>query len=110
MSQATAFDDNPFQMQHAHVPFVEQAQRVSRPDAATYEAPASTSAGDIVREDHALRRLLGQDLDAYVDAHTEAYEQARKKWTECTIDEWKAGADGKIISHSHFFNCVLPPA
>ncbi|KAL6306843.1 hypothetical protein BKA93DRAFT_771087 [Sparassis latifolia] len=41
----------------------------------------------------ALHRLLGQDLDIYVEAHVEAYEQAKKKWSECSMDEWKTGAD-----------------
>ncbi|KAF7792231.1 hypothetical protein EIP86_003266 [Pleurotus ostreatoroseus] len=105
-SQETAYDDNPFQMQQAHAPFVEQAQRVPGRDASVYEAPASTSAGDISREEHALRRLLGQDLDAYVDTHTEAYEQARKKWTECTVDEWKAGADELVIKFTKLLDFV----
>ena len=44
----------------------------------------------------ALYQLLGQDLDIYVEAHAVAYEQMRKKWTECSIDEWKKGADGTL--------------
>ena len=44
----------------------------------------------------ALHRLLGQDLDIYVEAHVEAYEQAKKKWSECSMDEWKVGADGAL--------------
>ncbi|TBU52076.1 hypothetical protein BD310DRAFT_941044 [Dichomitus squalens] len=42
----------------------------------------------------ALYRLLGQDLDICIEAHADAYEQARKKWSECSIDEWTKGADG----------------
>ena len=45
-----------------------------------------------------MHRLLGQNLDAYVDAHSDAYDLAKKKWTECSLDEWKAGADGILIS------------
>ncbi|KAI0687797.1 hypothetical protein C8T65DRAFT_529433, partial [Cerioporus squamosus] len=41
----------------------------------------------------ALYRLLGQDLDICVEAHADAYEQARKKWSECSIEEWTQGAD-----------------
>ena len=42
----------------------------------------------------ALYKLLGQDLDICVEAHADAYEQARKKWAECSVDEWTRGADG----------------
>ncbi|KAI0824479.1 hypothetical protein BC628DRAFT_1377831 [Trametes gibbosa] len=41
----------------------------------------------------ALYRLLGQDLDIFVEGHADAYEQARKKWAECSVDEWTNGAD-----------------
>ncbi|TCD65260.1 hypothetical protein EIP91_002924 [Steccherinum ochraceum] len=44
-------------------------------------------------EELALQRLLKQDPDKYVEEHLEAYNEARKKWSECSIDEWKAGAD-----------------
>lgn len=43
---------------------------------------------------HALHRLLGHDLDAYVNTHMSTYEDAKKKWTDCTMEEWTAGADG----------------
>lgn len=43
---------------------------------------------------NALCALLGHDLDAYADTHKSAYEVAKKKWTECTMEEWTAGADG----------------
>ncbi len=46
----------------------------------------------------ALYRLLGQDLDICVEAHADAYEQARKKWSECSIEEWTQGADGAFIA------------
>ncbi len=42
----------------------------------------------------ALYTLLGQDLDIYVEAHADSYEQARKKWSECSQEEWTRGADG----------------
>lgn len=48
-------------------------------------------------EGSALHRLLGQDLDTYVDTHVDAYDQAKKKWAECSNEEWKAGADGTIL-------------
>ena len=43
---------------------------------------------------HAIQKLLGHDLDTYLDAHVEAYEVAKRKWTECSMDEWTKGADG----------------
>ena len=42
----------------------------------------------------ALYQLLGQDLDIWVEAHADGYEQARKKWSECSMEEWTKGADG----------------
>ncbi|KAI0799984.1 hypothetical protein C8Q74DRAFT_383428 [Fomes fomentarius] len=41
----------------------------------------------------ALYTLLGQDLDICVEAHADSYEQARKKWSECSQEEWTRGAD-----------------
>lgn len=43
-------------------------------------------------EESALRRLLGQELDKYVDEHLDAYNEARKKWSDCSTEEWQAGA------------------
>ncbi|KAI0752973.1 hypothetical protein C8Q80DRAFT_1303775 [Daedaleopsis nitida] len=41
----------------------------------------------------ALYQLLGHDLDICVEAHADAYEQARKKWSECSVEEWTKGGD-----------------
>ncbi|KAI0364381.1 hypothetical protein BV20DRAFT_917313, partial [Pilatotrama ljubarskyi] len=41
----------------------------------------------------ALYRLLGQDLDVFVEAHADSYEESRKKWVECSVEEWTKGAD-----------------
>ena len=46
------------------------------------------------REDNALRRLLGQDLEECLEKHYDTYLEAKKKWSECDYDQWKAGADG----------------
>lgn len=59
--------------------------------------PLSTATAANIHGQHALYRLFGQDLDAYVDAHADTYEQAKKKWTECTVEEWRAGADGMTL-------------
>lgn len=47
---------------------------------------------------HALHRLLGHDLDVYVNDHMSTYEDAKKKWTDCTMEEWTAGADGNAFT------------
>ena len=41
-----------------------------------------------------LSRIFGHDFDTYVEAHLDAYDHAKRKWSDCTIEEWKAGADG----------------
>ncbi|KAI0633929.1 hypothetical protein C8Q77DRAFT_1108513 [Trametes polyzona] len=52
-----------------------------------------------------LFRLLGHDLDIFVEGHADAYEQARKKWSECSVEEWTQGADalasrfGKMLDY-----------
>ncbi|KAI0703062.1 hypothetical protein BC835DRAFT_1081715 [Cytidiella melzeri] len=65
-------------------------------------SPATSHAGQAyipsvppsgAHNDHALSRLLGEDFDAHADAHITAYEEAKKKWASCTIEEWTAGAD-----------------
>lgn len=48
-------------------------------------------------DDHAIRRLLGHDLDAYASAHVSTYEASKTRWSECTIEEWKDGADGTVF-------------
>ncbi|KAL5504145.1 hypothetical protein ACEPAH_8218 [Sanghuangporus vaninii] len=44
-------------------------------------------------EDQALCRLLGVDFDQYFAEHIEQYEAAKKRWTSCSVEEWKAGAE-----------------
>ncbi|KZT63284.1 hypothetical protein DAEQUDRAFT_159024 [Daedalea quercina L-15889] len=41
----------------------------------------------------ALYKLLGQELTVFVEGHVDAYEEAKKKWSECSMEEWRAGAD-----------------
>ncbi|KAI0792918.1 hypothetical protein C8Q75DRAFT_751922 [Abortiporus biennis] len=40
-----------------------------------------------------LHRILGPSLERHADKDLEAYMNAKKKWSECTIEEWKAGAN-----------------
>lgn len=42
-----------------------------------------------------LGRLLGVDFDHLLAEHIEQYETSKKRWTSCSVDEWKAGADGQ---------------
>jgi len=44
----------------------------------------------------ALTRLLGRDANVYMEDHMGKYDAAVKKWTNCTIEEWKEGANGKL--------------
>ncbi|KAL1759371.1 hypothetical protein FB107DRAFT_287809 [Schizophyllum commune] len=39
-----------------------------------------------------IDRLLGPDTNAYVEANMETYEKLVKRWSDCTVEEWKAGA------------------
>ncbi|KAL5486014.1 hypothetical protein ACEPAI_7058 [Sanghuangporus weigelae] len=44
-------------------------------------------------ENQALCRLLGIDFDHYFAEHIEQYEAAKKRWTSCSVEEWKTGAE-----------------
>ncbi|PIL29389.1 hypothetical protein GSI_09441 [Ganoderma sinense ZZ0214-1] len=54
----------------------------------------------------ALYQLLGQDLDIWVEAHADVYEQARKKWSECSMEEWTKGADDLAVRFSKLIDFV----
>ncbi|KAG6821871.1 hypothetical protein H0H93_006929, partial [Arthromyces matolae] len=43
-----------------------------------------------------LDRLLGRDVNAYVEEHAEKYERAVERWKGCTMEEWIAGAEGAL--------------
>ena len=50
------------------------------------------------QEEHALYRLFGVDLDAYLVENVEIYEDAKKRWTGCTLEDWQKGSDGTKLS------------
>jgi hypothetical protein len=39
-------------------------------------------------------RLPETELDAYISAHMEKFEEAKRKWADCSLEEWKDGANG----------------
>jgi hypothetical protein len=48
----------------------------------------------------AFNRILGEDVEGYVVEQAGVYENAQKRWEEATLEEWVAGADGKLLSSS----------
>lgn len=60
-------------------------------------APNHDGSQNSRQEDHALYRILGTDLDSYFNANAEAYEENKKQWTKCTLEEWQKGSEGKIF-------------
>ncbi|KAF4571191.1 hypothetical protein EYR36_008520 [Pleurotus pulmonarius] len=50
-----------------------------------------------------LDKILGLDVNQYIEGHLEKYEEAREKWKTCSMDEWTAGAD----ELAHKFGQVL---
>ncbi|EPQ54166.1 hypothetical protein GLOTRDRAFT_130552 [Gloeophyllum trabeum ATCC 11539] len=40
-----------------------------------------------------VHRLFGLEPYASVDEYLGAYEAAKRRWTECTLEEWQTGAD-----------------
>ena len=46
----------------------------------------------------ALSRFLGIDMERYLAEHIDYYESEKARWADCTVDEWKNGADGNHYS------------
>ena len=59
---------------------------------------------------NAFERLLGRDTDAFVQQNMEKYDALVKKWSECSEEEWIAGAEGSFRSviQEIFFLTTLP--
>ncbi|KAI5892722.1 uncharacterized protein SCHCODRAFT_02502508 [Schizophyllum commune H4-8] len=66
-----------------------QAAYAQQPQQAAYaqQAPVPPPAQPI-----GIDRLLGPETNAYVEANMATYEKLVKRWSDCTVDEWKAGA------------------
>jgi hypothetical protein len=46
-------------------------------------------------------------LDEYLIAHAEESAQAEKRWKDVSVDEWKAGAQGKLIKGTNYANRLI---
>jgi hypothetical protein len=44
---------------------------------------------------HGLEILLGFDSDAYIGKNLKRYEDMKEKWGNSSMEEWKAGGQGK---------------
>lgn len=42
-----------------------------------------------------LDKLLGPGGNNILDMRSDKYEASFKKWSECSVEEWKAGAEGE---------------
>lgn len=42
-----------------------------------------------------LDKLLGPGSNDLLDQYADRYEGLLKKWSECSVEEWKAGAEGE---------------
>ncbi|KAJ7590269.1 hypothetical protein C8J56DRAFT_937223 [Mycena floridula] len=39
-----------------------------------------------------MSRLLGQDIDAFLEGRADKYDEMCAKWKDCTMEEWNAGS------------------
>ncbi|KAE9406721.1 hypothetical protein BT96DRAFT_933916 [Gymnopus androsaceus JB14] len=53
----------------------------------------SNESNDGARGSDALDKLLGCQVDAYIEDHMEKYEQLAAKWRDCSMEEWVKGGD-----------------
>lgn len=63
----------------------------SRPASYTHAA----SLGQLGTSQHELDTLLGLDSDAYISENLKKHEDLKEKWANSSIEEWKAGGQGK---------------
>ncbi|KAF8589851.1 hypothetical protein K439DRAFT_1657690 [Ramaria rubella] len=61
---------------------------------------------DDVRQDPQLRGFLGHDVDDYLVSHTDRYETAKKRWSDCSREEWERGADELVDKFAKVFDFV----
>ena len=73
------------------------------------ESPQAEQAAPDERR-NAFERLLGRNTDAFVQQNMEKYDALVKKWSECSEEEWIAGAEGfffSIIQEFFFLTTLL---
>ena len=46
-------------------------------------------------DQHELNILLGLDSGAYINENMTKYEDLKQKWVNSSMEEWKAGGQGK---------------
>ncbi|KAF5379835.1 hypothetical protein D9615_005764 [Tricholomella constricta] len=54
----------------------------------------------------ALDRLLGCDVESFIEEHADQYERAVGRWKQCTMMEWLAGADEQAARYSKILDFV----
>ena len=69
----------------------------SRAAESSYPSYKNEQAGRPSPEESALQKLLGKDSDQYVKERMGKYDQLFDKWSDCTMAEWVAGADGLFL-------------
>jgi hypothetical protein len=47
-------------------------------------------------EESILHRIIGPDVDIRAEKKIEDYERARRRWVECSLEEWENGAQGEF--------------
>ena len=61
------------------------------------ESPQAEQAAPDERR-NAFERLLGRDTNGFVQQNMKKYDALVKKWSECSEEEWIAGAEGFFLS------------
>jgi hypothetical protein len=61
------------------------------------ESPQAEQAAPDDRR-NAFEKLLGRNADVFVKQNMEKYDLMVKKWSECSEEEWIAGAEGFLVS------------
>lgn len=56
----------------------------------------SNESNDGVKGGATLDKLLGCQVDVYVDDHMAKYDQLTTKWKDATLEDWVKGSDGKL--------------
>lgn len=59
--------------------------------------------------EQALFKLLGTDLEECLSSNAGMYEADKRRWSECTLEEWKAGSKGKCQLASYLALCYRMP-